>query len=327
MNRRAFITLLGGPAVAWPIAARAQQLANPVVGLLYPSSAKATEHLTVAFRHGLNEMGFTEGQNVTIEYRFAEGQYDRLPNLVADLIRRKVAVLVAPGSSAAALAAKAATATIPILFSIGDDPTKLGLVASLNRPGGNATGVNFFSAEVGPKVFGLLHQLLPFATRVGALINPNSPAHGSWVTDIARAASTVGVQMEVVKASDGREIEGAFATFMQTTTTSVLIAPDGLFFMRRIQIATLATRHALPSFYSLREHAEAGGLMSYGVNLLDVYRQLGIYTGRILKGAKPADLPVEQPTKFELVINANTARALGITIPASILALADEVIE
>jgi putative ABC transport system substrate-binding protein len=327
LRRRDFITLLGGAAATCPLGARAQQVTRPVVGLLYTASPATVSHLTQAFRLGLHDMGFIEGQNVTIEYRFAEGHYERLPELIADLIGRKVAVIVAPGSSVVALAAKAATTTIPILFSVGDDPVRLGLVASLNRPGGNVTGVNFFSLEVGAKVLGLLRQLLPSAPHVGVLVNPMNPNLENWAREVTAAASAVGVQVDVAKASDGREIEGAFMTLMQNGAAALLIGPDPVFFSRRIQIATLATRHAVPSFYSLREHAESGGLMSYGASLPDVYRQLSIYTGHILKGAKPADLPVVQSTKFELVINLNTARALGLTIPADMLAIADEVIE
>jgi putative ABC transport system substrate-binding protein len=326
VKRREFITLLGG-AAAWPLVVRAQQAAKPVVGVLFPGSREAAMNLLPVFRQGLNDTGFREGQNVTIEYRFAEGQSNRLPELVADLIRRKVTVIVTPGSTPAALAAKAATTTIPIVFSVGDDPAKLGLVASLNRPGGNATGVNFFTAELGPKVLGLLRQLLPSAARVGTLFNPNNPTSEAWARDVTAAASAVGVRIDVIKASDGREIEGAFATLIQNRADALLVGADPLFFSRRIQLATLASRHAIPAVYFLREFAEAGGLMSYGTPLSEVYRQLGIYTGRILKGARPADLPIMQTTKFELVINLNTARALGLAIPADLLALADEVIE
>jgi putative ABC transport system substrate-binding protein len=327
MRRREFITLLGSAAAAWPLAARAQQPAKPMVGVLYASSPAMVMHLTPMFQQALSDTGYVEGDNVTIEYRFAEGQYERLPKLVADLIRQKATVIVAPGSVPAALAAKAATTTIPILFSVGDDPAKLGLVDSLNRPGGNLTGVNFFSAELGAKCLGLLRQLLPSAARVGVLVNPKNPAHESWIKNITAAASPVGVEIDVVKASDGREIEAAFATLVQNKAQALLAPGDSLFFNRRIQLATLASRHALPSVYPLREHTEAGGLMSYGASLSEVYRQLAIYTGRILKGAKPADLPVAQTTKFELVINLNTARALGLTIPPDVLSLADEVIE
>jgi len=329
IRRRQFISLLGA-AAAWPLAARAQQQqqsAMPVVGFVYAGSSSAVMPLMPSYRRGLSDTGFTEGQNVSIEYRFAESRYDRLPELVADLIRQKATVIVTSGSTPGALAVKAAVSTIPILFSVGDDPVKLGLVDSLNRPGGNATGVNFFSTEVGPKVLGVLRQVLPSATRVGLLVNPKNPGNENFAKDVIPAASAVGVQIDVVKVSDGREIEDGFLTLIQNAVTAFLVAPDSLFFGRRIQLAMLAARHALPSFYSLREHTEAGGLMSYGTNQTDVLRQLGVYTGRILKGTKPADLPVVQSTKFELVINAQTARMLGLTVPPTLLAVADEVIE
>ena len=326
MDRRDFITLLGGAAVAWPLAATAQQQAVPVVGFLYtPASPPAVAG--PAFRQGLNDTGFIEGQNVAIEYRFAEGQYDRLPNLLAELIRQNPKVIVAPGSTPAALAAKAATTTIPVLFSVSDDPVKLGLVASLNRPDGNATGVNFFSAELGTKQLGLLRELLPLAARVGVLVNPKNPVRESWLRDVTKTASSVGVQADVVSASDGREIEDAFATLMHNKPDALLVAADPFLFGRRVQLTTLATRHVLPTVYPWRDAPLVGGLMSYGTSLSEIYRQVGIYTGRILKGAKPADLPVVQSTKFELVINLPTARALGLEIPPTLLARADEVIE
>ena len=326
MDRRDFITLLGGAAVAWPLAATAQQQAVPVVGFLYtPASPPAVAG--PAFRQGLNDTGFIEGQNVAIEYRFAEGQYDRLPNLLAELIRQNPKVIVAPGSTPAALAAKAATTTIPVLFSVSDDPVKLGLVASLNQPDGNATGVNFFSAELGTKQLGLLRELLPLAARVGVLVNPKNPVIESWLRDVTETASNVGVQTDVVRASDGREIEDAFATLMHNKPDALLVAADPFLFGRRVQLTTLATRHVLPTVYPWRDAPLVGGLMSYGTSLSEIYRQVGIYTGRILKGAKPADLPVVQSTKFELVINLPTARALGLEIPPTLLARADEVIE
>jgi len=326
MDRRDFITLLGGAAVAWPLAATAQQQAVPVVGFLYtPASPPAVAG--PAFRQGLNDTGFIEGQNVAIEYRFAEGQYDRLPNLLAELIRQNPKVIVAPGSTPAALAAKAATTTIPVLFSVSDDPVKLGLVASLNQPDGNATGVNFFSAELGTKQLGLLRELLPLAARVGVLVNPKNPVIESWLRDVTETASSVGVQTDVVSASDGREIEDAFATLMHNKPDALLVAADPFLFGRRVQLTTLATRHVLPTVYPWRDAPLVGGLMSYGTSLSEIYRQVGIYTGRILKGAKPADLPVVQSTKFELVINLPTARALGLEIPPTLLARADEVIE
>ena len=326
MKRREFITLLSGIA-AWPLAARAQQLAMPVVGFLGGASAVVSAPIVAAFQQGLTDTGYIQGQNVTIEYRFADGQFDRLPELVAELIRRNVTVIVTSGSTPAALAAKAATTTIPIVFSVGDDPSRLGLVASLNQPGGNATGVNFFTSESGAKLLGLLHELLPSAARMGVLVNPKNPTTQTLTRDVTVAASAISVQIEVVKATNRGEIESAFATLIQNRAEALLVGPDALFFSRRVQLATLATRHALPAAYTLREYVEAGGLMSYGSNIADVARQVGIYTGRILKGAKPADLPVTQSVKFELVINLNTARAVGLTIPAGLLAIADEVID
>ena len=326
MDRRDFITLLGGAAVAWPLAATAQQQAVPVVGFLYtPASPPAVAG--PAFRQGLNNTGFIEGQNVAIEYRFAEGQYDRLPNLLAELIRQNPKVIVAPGSTPAALAAKAATTTIPILFSVSDDPVKLGLVASLNRPDGNATGVNFFSAELGTKQLGLLRELLPLAARVGVLVNPKNPVIESWLRDVTETASSVRVQTDVVRASDGREIEDAFATLTHNKPDALLVAADPFFFGRRVQLTTLAARHVLPTVYPWRDAPLAGGLMSYGTSIFEIYRQVGIYTGRILKGAKPADLPVVQSTRFELVINLSTAKAIGLDLPPTLIARANEVIE
>jgi putative tryptophan/tyrosine transport system substrate-binding protein len=326
LKRREFITLLGVAAAAWPLAARAQQLPMPVVGFLWtPASPPAVAG--PAFRQGLNDTGFIEGQNVAIEYRFAEGQYDRLPDLLAELIRQKPMVIVAPGSTPAALAAKAATTTIPILFSVSDDPVKLGLVASLNRPHSNATGVNFLGAELGTKQLGLLRELLPSATRVGVLVNPKNPVIESWLRDVTETASSVGVQTDVVRASDGREIEDAFATLTHNKPDALLVAADPFLFGRRVQLTTLATRHVLPTVYPWRDAPLVGGLMSYSTSLSEVYRQVGIYTGRILKGAKPADLPVVQSTKFQLVINLSTAKALGLEVPPMLLARADEVIE
>jgi putative tryptophan/tyrosine transport system substrate-binding protein len=315
-----------GAAAAWPLPAHAQQSARPVVGFLYtPASLPAVAGS--AFRQGLNDTGFIEGQNVAIEYRFAEGHYDRLPDLMAELLRLNPMVIVTPGSTPAALAAKAATRTIPILFSVGDDPVKLGLVASLNRPQGNATGVNFFSSELGTKQLGLLRELLPSAARVGVLVNPKNPVVESWRRDVTETASGVGVQTDVIRASDGIEIEDAFTTLMQNKPDALLVAADPFFFGRRVQLNTLTTRHALPTVYPWRDAPLVGGLMSYGTSLSEYYRQLGIYTGRILKGAKPADLPVVQSTKFELVINLTTAKALGLAVPPALLARADEVIE
>jgi putative tryptophan/tyrosine transport system substrate-binding protein len=327
MRRRDFVTLIGGAVAAWPLAAQGQQTAKPVVGALYPGWPAALTHLIVAFKQGLNETGFVEGQNVTIEYRFAEGQLERLPDFAAGLVRQRVTVLVA-NTSAAARAAKAATTTIPVVFSAADDPVKLGLVASLNRPGGNVTGVNYFSLEIGAKSLGLLRDLLPALARVGLLVNPNNSAIiETWMRDVTAAASAGGLEIDLVRARDGREIEDAFATLVQSKADALLVMPDPVFFLRRIQITTLATRHTIPAVYEMREFVEAGGLMSYGTSLSDAHHQVGIYAGHILKGAKPADLPVMQSIKFELVINLNTARALGLTVPATLLTIADEVIE
>ena len=327
MRRRDFITLLGGAAAAWPLSARAQQPAKPVVGVLYPGWAAVLTHLMTAFGRGLNETGFVEGQNVTVEYHFADGQYDRLPELAAALVRQKVTVLVAPAIQAAR-AAKAATTTIPVVFGAGDDPVKLGLVASLNRPGANITGVNYFASEVGAKALGLLRDLLPTAVRVGVLINPDTTAVvETWIRDVTSAASVIGLQIDLVEARNGREIEAAFATLVRNKADAHLLGPDALFFLRRVQLTTLATRHGIPGVYWFREFADVGGLMSYGASLPDAHRQMGIYAGRILKGAKPGDLPVMQSTKFELVLNLNTARALGLNIPETFLPRTDEVIE
>jgi putative tryptophan/tyrosine transport system substrate-binding protein len=327
MRRRDFVTLIGGAVAAWPLAAQGQQTAKPVVGALYPGWPAALTHLIVAFKQGLNETGFVEGQNVTIEYRFAEGHLERLPDFAAGLVRQRVTVLVA-NTSAAARAAKAATTTIPVVFSAADDPVKLGLVASLNRPGGNVTGVNYFSLEIGAKSLGLLRDLLPALARVGLLVNPNNSAIiETWMRDVTAAASAGGLEIDLVRARDGREIEDAFATLVQSKADALLVMPDPVFFLRRIQITTLAARHTIPAVYEMREFVEAGGLMSYGTSLSDAHHQVGIYAGHILKGAKPADLPVMQSIKFELVINLNTARALGLTVPATLLTIADEVIE
>jgi len=327
MRRRNFIALFGGAAVAWPLAARAQQPAMPVIGYLNPGSLGQVSHLIPVFRQSLAEAGYVEGENVMIEYRWAESRSDRLPELAADLVRREVAVIVCGATTPTTLAAKAATATIPIVFGVGDDPVKLGLVASLARPGGNATGVNFFITELGAKQLGLLRELVPAANRVGLLVNPSNPANESIPKDVTEAASTVGAQIDVVHARDSSEIEAAFAALVRNKVEALLVGADGLFFNRRVQVVTLATRYGIPAVYSLREYAEAGGLMSYGTSLTEVYRLFGVYTGRILKGAKPADLPVVQSTKFEFVINLPTARAFGIEIPPTLLARADEVIE
>jgi putative tryptophan/tyrosine transport system substrate-binding protein len=327
MKRREFIMLLGG-AAAWPLAARAQQPTIPLIGFLHTGSTAAFGSHLAAFRKGLSEAGYVEGQNVAIEYRWAENQNDRLPALAAELVRRRVAVIVTPGSTAATLAAKAATATIPIVFVIGADPVKIGLVASLNRPGGNATGINDFGVEIGAKRLGLLHELLPGATRFGALVNPDNPfITESFVTELQTAASAIGRQIEVVTASTNGDIDRAFATLVKKRADAFLISPETLFVTRRVQLITLAVRHLLPALYHRRELAEAGGLMSYGSDLSDQYRQTGIYAGRILKGEKPAEMPVQLPTRFEFVINLQTAKTIGLEVPPTLLARADEVIE
>jgi putative ABC transport system substrate-binding protein len=298
----------------------------PVIGFLNSGAPGPATDTIAVFRQGLAEAGYMEGRNVAIEYRFAEGQYDRLPALAEELVRRQVAVIVAIPIPAAVVA-KAATGTIPIVFSVAGDPVKLGLVDSLARPGGNATGVNFFQAELGAKQLGLLRELLPAAARIGLLVNPTNANVEGVTKDVTAAASAIGVQIDVVQASDSHEIDTAFATLVRNKADALLVGADSLFFTRRLQLATLATRHALPAVYFNRPFAEAGGLMSYGTSLTEVNRQLGIYTGRILKGAKPAELPVMQSTRFELVINLPTARALGLEIPSMLLARADEVIE
>jgi putative tryptophan/tyrosine transport system substrate-binding protein len=329
IRRREFIFTLCGAAAAWPLAARAQQSTMPVVGLVNARPPEEVSGRAVgAFRKGLSETGYVEGQNVTVEYHLFGGQFDRLPALMADLVRRRVAVIATPGGNYAAQVAKAATTTIPIVFGVGEDPVKLGLVASLNRPDGNATGINFFPQEVIAKRLALMHELVPKAVRIAVLIHPaNAPVAESTVREVSEAAHAVGLQTQVFNASTGREIEVAFAALVRDRADALFVAPDGFFVGRRVQFATLATRYAIPASYSTREQVEAGGLMSYGTDFLDSWRRVGVYTGQILKGAKPGDLPVLQSTKFEFVINQQTARALGLEIPPTLLARADEVIE
>ena len=327
MKRRQFIALVGG-AAAWPLAARAQQQAMPVVGFLNSQSPEGYAERLRGFRQGLKDTGYIEGENVAIEYRWAEAQIDRLPELAAELVRRQVAVIVASVGPAPVLAAKAATTTTPIVFIVPEDPVRLGLVASLARPDGNLTGVNFFTSELTAKRLGLLRELVPTAVRVAVLINPdNATTTETALRDLQSAARAMGVQIQVLKASTGREIDAAFATFLREPPDALFVVGDPLLNSRRVQLVHLATLHKVPATYSQRQYPEIGGLMSYGSNTTDAFRQVGGYVGRILKGAKPADLPVVQASKFELVINAQTARMLGLTVPPMLLARADEVIE
>jgi ABC-type uncharacterized transport system substrate-binding protein len=328
VKRREFITLIGGAAASWPLAARAQRAAMPVIGFLNTASPDGYTERLREFRQGLKDTGYVEGENVAIEYRWADNQTDRLPQLAADLVRRRVAAIVTGGGPASAFAAKAATANTPIVFIVNEDPAKLGLVTSIARPGGNLTGINIFLSELVAKRLGLLRELMPAATRVAVLINPaNATITETTLKDIDVAAHTLGLQIQVVRASTGREINAAFATFMGGRPDALFVGGDPFFAARRVQLANLASHHSIPAIYAVRENAEAGGLMSYGSNLADAFRQVGVYTGSILKGAKPADLPVVQSSKFELVINLTTAMMLGLDVPPTLLARADEVIE
>jgi putative ABC transport system substrate-binding protein len=324
--RRDFITLIGG-AAAWPLAARAQRVGMPLVAFVSGRARSDSEHYEAAFRKGLNGAGFIEGQNVTVEYHWLNGQYDKLSSLMTDFVSRRVDVIAA-GSAQVALAAKAATTTIPIVFVVGADPVNLGLVATLARPGGNATGINFFAADVTPKRLGLLHELIPKAARIAVLVNPaDAPTTTATLRDLPEAAHSLGMQMQVFKASSIREIDQAFAELVRTHVDGLFVAPASFLTERRVQLATLSSRHAIPTSYSAREAVETGGLMSYGADNASADGQAGDYVGRVLKGAKPSDLPVQQSTKFEFVINLSTARALDIAVPPDLLTIADEVIE
>jgi putative tryptophan/tyrosine transport system substrate-binding protein len=327
LKRRDFIITLLGGAAAWPVAALAQQPAMPVIGYLDAGSLASVANLITKFRQGLAETGYVDGQNVTIEHLWGEGHHERLPALAADLVRRQVAVIVATGGEVSALAAKAVTTTIPIVFDTSRDPVKLGLVASLNRPGGNATGVNQLNAELGGKSVGLMHELVPQATVIAFLGNPNSPTMPDQLRERQEAARTLGLTIAPVAAANDAELDAAFPAMARERYGALLIGADPFLYSQRDKLAALAIRHAIPAMHGRREFAAAGGLLSYGTSLADTYRQIGTYAGRILKGEKPADLPVLQPTKFELVINLKTAKALGLNVPDKLLALADEVIE
>jgi putative ABC transport system substrate-binding protein len=327
MKRREFITLLGGAAAGWPLAARAQQAAMPVIGFLNSSPPDTNAERVRAFRQGLRDVGYVEGENVAIEYRWADNQNDRLPALAAELVRRRVAVIVATGGTLPALAAKAATTTIPIVFGVGDDPVRLGLVASLARPGGNATGMNFFLGELTAKRLELLRELVPAAARVAVLVNPANAARAESTTkDAAMAAHAMALQIKIFDASTNGELHAAFESLARERPDALFVGSDPFFTIRRVQLATLAARHGLPAAFASRDNVEVGGLMSYGTNINDAFRQNGVYTGRILNGDKPAELPVVQSTKFELVINLSTAKALGLNVPPTLLARAGRVI-
>jgi putative ABC transport system substrate-binding protein len=327
VKRREFISLIGGAAV-WPLAARAQQPKVPVVGFLHPGSAEPNASLLAAFRKGLAEAGYTEDRNVTIEFRWAHGENSRLEEMASDLVQRPVAVIVTPIGTATALAAKGATTSIPIVFSAGTDPVKAGIVSSLRRPGGNVTGVNYMAVELSAKRLSLLHELMPSAARIALLVNPANPVPAETIAkDTMAAAEMIGRHIDVYKAETSGEVETAFIALVRNRADALLVGAEPFFVDRRVQIVTLATRYLLPTVHFQREFAEIGGLMSYGASNFGRYREVGIYTGRILKGEKPADMPVVQPTQFELVVNTTTARAIGVTVPPSLLAQANEVIE
>jgi putative ABC transport system substrate-binding protein len=327
LRRREFISLLGGAAVAWPLAARAQQAAMPVIGFLSTRSRDESARVVPAFHRGLAETGYVEGQNVLIEYRWALSQYERLPALADELARRPVNMIVAVGGEPSARAAHAATATIPVVATFSADPVASGLIASLGRPGGNLTGISDLTSAMEPKRLGMLRELVPQATSLGIVLNPDFPPAARQLNDVQEAANAIGIELHVLRASTDDEIDIAFDSVAQLRIPAFAVASDPFLLTRRDKIVALAARHAVPGIYTFRDYAMAGGLMSYGTDLADVYRQIGVYAGRVLKGAKPADLPVQQPTKFELVINLKTAKALGLTVPDKLLALADEVIE
>jgi ABC-type uncharacterized transport system substrate-binding protein len=327
MNKREFITLLGGAAAVWPLAVRAQQSAMPVIGFLSSRSPGESAGLVLAFRQGLREAGFVEGQNASIAFRWAEGHYDRLPALAAELVELRVAVLFTAGGPPAAFAAKAATQTIPVVFSAAVDPDRIGLVASLNRPGGNVTGMSRFPSEVAAKSVQLLQELRPAAILIGYLVNPSNPAVHLYAEEASNAAKALGIAVRILNASTESDLDEAFASLARTDAGGLVVPAEPFFDSQRDRIVALAARHAVPAIYGLREYAVAGGLMSYGASLPDSYRRAGIYVGRVLKGEKPADLPVQQATKYDLVLNLKTAKALGLTVPDKLLALADEVIE
>ncbi len=327
MKRREFITLLGGAAATWPLVAHAQQSTAPVIGFLSSRSAGESASVVEAFREGLNEAGFAEGQNISIEFRWAEGQYDRLPALAADLVSRRVALIIAAGGDRPALAAKAATSTIPIVFTGSDFPVKVGLVASLSHPGGNLTGASLFTSELEAKKLSLLREMVPKSVLIGMLVNPSNPSAETDIGDVQRAAAAVGQQIFLLRAGNEGEIDAAFEKVVHQRANAPLVAHDPYFFSRRKQFIAQAAHHKMPAIYEFREFVSDGGLMSYGSKITDNYRLGGSYAGRILKGAKPAELPVQQPTKFELVINLKTASALGLTVPSTLMARADEVIE